>query len=199
MFIGMSQTNERMEKFAQKFQPFFVLVVAFAVGCGDSSSSSDVVDRPEGRFTLIDNEVWETTDSDTDPYTDRPTQSDCPAGSHGIEELNGEVTYAVTTDFCDYLTLTQETSAEVLARDTLHYRVFHFGLTGPDSARAHVALRLGDQPLLDEWMDIPADSALHAGDVEAGRDFPAGTPVYFHVHNHGSNEYSIIELSAEAP
>lgn len=169
-----------------------------AAGCGEVDDVAPM-ERPEGRFTLIDQTEWQFTESDEDPFTDRPIAVRCPTNSWGTEELDGNLAVAVTTGFCEYFAVHQETVETVYAGDVLNYRVFHFGLEADFPTRAHVALRLGERVLLDEQIEIPSDSALLAGQVEVDETVPAGTRAYFHVHNHGTNEYSLIELSAEAP
>jgi hypothetical protein len=209
----MPQTNEMMEKFCQIFHPgvepsarvatAIVACASFLAACGASGGDdAPPIERPEGRYALTNHVNWSATDSDNDPFLDRPAQVDCPANSFGPEELNGESTFAVDTDFCDYLTARQPTTDDVFAGDTLHYRIFHFALEPEQpgtTSQSHVALRIGDQVLADETIEIPSTSALLAGSFPAERDMPAGTLVYFHVHNHGANEYSLVELSAEAP
>ena len=197
-----------MDKFCRIFQSalrciaIFVVVgtVAGAAGCSAADETSDLEPvRPEGRFSLTSHDNWSTTDSDTDPFVDRPAQVDCPASSLGPEELNGEQSFAVLTDFCTYVTARQATVEDVYAGDTLNFRIFHFALEADEPSQAHVALRIGDQVLADETLAIPSSSGLIAGEMPAAVDMPAGTLVYFHVHNHGANEYSLVELSGEAP
>ncbi len=188
-----------MVKFCNKFQLLGALaIVLIGAGCGDEATEPPE-ERPQGRFALTSHENWSSANSDSDPFADRPTQVDCPANALGPEELNGENSFAVLTDFCSYVTARQSTNADVFEGDLLHFRVFHFALEAEEPSEAHVALRIGDQMLLDERIEIPSESGLLAGDVPAQTDMPAGTPVYFHVHNHGANEYSLVELTAEAP
>lgn len=198
-----------MDKFFRFFQHRLVTQLAAIASllalsaCGDAVEDAietgPPVERPEGRFTLIEQTDWQFAESDDDPFTDRPEQVRCPTSSWGVEELGGETTIAVSTDFCDYFTVMQGSGAAVFAGDTLHYRIFHFGLESRNPAKAHVALRIGSDTLVDELIDIPSESNLIAGAVPVDVDLAEGTPIYFHVHNHGANEYSLIELSAEAP
>jgi hypothetical protein len=41
-------------------------------------------------------------------------------------------------------------------------------------------------------LPIPSPAAEIVEQWQAGADYPAGTPVLFHVNNHGNNEYTLI-------
>lgn len=194
-----------MDNFCRYYQRTYIwrfamgILLAVTIGCSESIPEDPPADRPDEPFALVDHTEWGFAESDEDPFVDRPVEVRCPTNSWGVEELDGQMTIAVTTDFCEYFTVMQPTVDDVWAGDTLSWRIFHFALESERPATAHVALRIGSQMLVDEEIEIPSESALLAGDIPASEDYAAGTPVYFHVHNHGANEYSLIELSAEAP
>jgi hypothetical protein len=73
--------------------------------------------------------------------------------------------------------------------------VWHFALHAGESAMAHVAVRIGEQTLLDTTVPIPAAGGLLNIEEVAPESIPEGAPVYFHLHNHGDNSWSFVELS----
>jgi hypothetical protein len=50
--------------------------------------------------------------------------------------------------------------------------------------------------VLDERIPIPRPGGLIARQRTLERALPAGAPVYFHLHNHGANSWSLVEVSA---
>ena len=101
----------------------------------------------------------------------------------------------MNTAKCGYVTATQRSLTHVRVGEEIALRVWHFELVGPDGAEAHVVLRVGARDLLDETIAIPEPGALLSKRVIAGAPIPAGTPVMLHVHNHGANQYYLLELS----
>lgn len=55
-------------------------------------------------------------------------------------------------------------------------------------------LRIGETDLFDEHVPIPSESGMIAPTVVAPKAYPRGTPVYFHLHNHGQNTWNLLEL-----
>jgi hypothetical protein len=54
---------------------------------------------------------------------------------------------------------------------------------------------LGGDVAWQARVPIPSGSGLLSPEWLASRELPAGTPVHFHLHNHGANSWSLIELS----
>ena len=50
---------------------------------------------------------------------------------------------------------------------------------------------IGDQRLGVRWLIVEFPDAVWT----APKDYPAETPLLFHVDNHGSNEYMLIEVN----
>jgi hypothetical protein len=83
----------------------------------------------------------------------------------------------------------------VVAGDKLQLRIWHFELTAPEAAEAHIAVTLAGTSLFDKRYPIPSGSGLDAPVVEVAADADQGSPIVFHVHNHGDNSFSLIEMS----
>ena len=76
----------------------------------------------------------------------------------------------------------------------------HSELTAPvPNEDARMAFVIGDEMVLDYNVLIP--SAFQFPNVEwtAPANIPAGTPLLFHVDNHGANEYNLIEVNILEP
>ena len=111
----------------------------------------------------------------------------------GTESLDGEDTIAILTDFCPWATVAQTTLVDLEAGDSLNFRIWHFELTGEGPAR--IAIQIGDWVALDLQVEKPHKAQLIADTIRVPEAIPSGSQVYFHVDNHGANEYSLVELS----
>jgi hypothetical protein len=77
----------------------------------------------------------------------------------------------------------------------LHAVAWHLPLTAPDGGDAHLSLRVGELDVIAYETPIPAPETPITPYVEVAEDMPAGTPIYFHVHNHGDNAWRLLEVS----
>jgi len=172
-------------------------VVLSVAGCSDGEAPSSSEPLFRERTALIDHERFELMAEASDPFDDRPSDaSQCASSAYLAEDLGGERVFSVRTESCSYATFVQPSLAPVRRGEFLNARLWHFALNAPDAAEAHVVAGIdetGDG--LEERIPIPAEGAMIRKSWQAPRDYPAGTPVYFHVHNHGNNEYLLIELS----
>jgi hypothetical protein len=149
----------------------------------------------------------------TDPFSPLrgPTHFCDPLG-YGFEELGGEQSYGIESGFCNFVTAMQPTMTAIEPGDEVLVRLWHFALTAPDPGEAYIAIQVGDRMLWQALLPIPCIGGLvgareddcpenpNPGSVEppvftAGFGAPAGSPVYFHVQNHGQNGYNLIEIT----
>jgi hypothetical protein len=187
--------TQRAVRAAIAHAPLTLLCLA---ACGSSAEGDGQGRAPRERTSLIEHERFQLMDDAGDPFADRPAEPvTCQEWAYLAEYSAGERVFALDTDGCAYATFMQPALVDVREGDFLHTRVWHFKLVAFDPAEAHVSVTLGTPDFgLDERIAIPSvEGALLAKTWQAPRDYPAGTPVYFHVHNHGNNEYQIIELS----
>lgn len=166
----------------------------------DAADPDDDGGPSEGRerVTLVDHREWRALEKAWDPFEDRPVDVGCnPAAmGFGVEELSLEASFYVRTRLCAYITAEQPSLVDVPAGDLVKVRLWYFQLTSPNGGEAHVAVQLGDEFLIDEHIPIPTDSGgLLRVLWPAPETIPAGTPVRVHIHNHGANEYGLIEVS----
>lgn len=125
----------------------------------------------------------------------------------------GEFVYSIDTTRCNYLTISQPSEIAIRPGDEIFIRLFHFALSAGESATSYVAFQIGDAFTWDARLPIPCDGGLvgfrpnadcpnnpipsqsDPAEFTADFDAPAGTPIYFHVQNHGENVYQIVEFS----
>jgi hypothetical protein len=172
-------------------------VVGEDAAVAPSDASPNLAADGGTRRPLARPEEWVVTDALHDPFGDRPADADCASTGYMPEVLSGELVFSVDTGLCSYLTATQPSLLAVEPDSTFFVRVWHFALTAPEDSEAHVAIRIGDHDIVNRMVPIPAPGGLLVDSGPIGRSFPAGTPVYFHLHNHGDNSWSFIELSVE--
>ena len=154
-----------------------------------------------GSGPLISHASWSPVDGSDDPIADhRPSSVDCPEDAVEQEQLQGENTLAIDTGTCNYYAARQQTLADIDSGDELSVRIWHFELTADQSAEAHLALALDGNVVWETSVPLPkSDGALITETWEASEDYPAGTRVDFHLHNHGNNTWNLIEFSRSAP
>lgn len=102
---------------------------------------------------------------------------------------------------CNWLTLEQPSLRDIRAGDRVEVRAFHFTLTLPLGEEARLSLVVGDQLAFDERIPIEPSrgSQFLSNTWVAPKDYPKGTPLLFHVDNHGTNEYLLIEVNILGP
>lgn len=161
-----------------------------------STDAAAAIAAAKPRGELVVHDSWEIVSAEEDPFPDRPSDVVCPDDSHMPELLGAEPVFSVDTGGCSYLTARQRSLRAVERGETLIARVWHFALDAGEPAEAHVALRIGDSDALDQTVPIPSEGGLIAVSNLAMRAYEAGTPIYFHLHNHGDNSWSLVELSA---
>jgi hypothetical protein len=97
---------------------------------------------------------------------------------------------------CNWLTLAQPSLRDIRAGDQVEIRMFHAALNAPVPGEARMIFAIGDELALDYSALIPSVDSQFPADVwTAPKDYPKGTELLFHVDNHGSNEYMLIEVN----
>jgi hypothetical protein len=144
---------------------------------------------------LVDHSLWTVASPADDPFDD-VEEPECLASSFSAEEVGGEPAFSVETARCNALTVVQSLRLDLVADEPIRLRFWHARLASRDGGTAHAAVRIGGSTIWEERFPIPSDSGLTDVTLHAPEALPAGTPIYFHLHNHGANSYSLIELSA---
>lgn len=166
-------------------------VIAVVMGLGGlaCSGSSPISE------SLVDHALWQEMSAGDDPFADRLPVVTCALGSF-VDEGSGDAqAVEVDTSSCDYITLRQPSLADLEVGDDVKISVWHLTLTSALPALAHAAVRVGDTVVWENNIDIPADPKVYESTYNSTVAAPAGTPVYFHVHNHGANNWTFHELA----
>lgn len=166
---------------------------------GDDDAGAGREDAALGPRALVHSALWERVPWGEDPFD--PSEGaepplPCAQGAYGEENLGGELVFFVRTEQCQSLTVRQASRSALRAGDTLQIRVYHFALTAPENASARLIVQIGETRVWERELPIPSPAAEIVEQWEAGEDYAAGTPVLFHVNNHGNNEYTLIGLDA---
>jgi hypothetical protein len=144
--------------------------------------------------SLIAATDWTGQDASADTLAaHRPDDVECPAGSWYEEDGALEV----ETGYCNYLSLVQPSRAAVRSGDRLRLVLWHGDLAFEEPATAHVAISLGGELVWEEQVNIPVEAEIFDARVPMNFDAPAGTPVEFHLHNHGYNSWTLLRLEVE--
>jgi hypothetical protein len=174
-------------------------------GCGDGGagsgtgstgvSSGEVVDPTGGELVpLVLPNVWKPVPAAMDPLAaHRPAQVQCPLGGWLFEPQGLEI----STLLCNYAMFSQPSRAAIVKGARVVASVYHFDLVAEEPATAHVALLVGDNLVWEQDIAIPGKANAYAIDVPASFAADAGTPVYFHLHNHGQNTWTLGEIEVE--
>lgn len=160
-------------------------------GAAQAGAASD-----PSRRSLVLPALWMPLLATDDPFDDRPLTTRCDPSAHFAETLAAEPVFSVDTGGCAYLTVRQLTRSDVAVGEVIKVRLWHFELSAPEPAEAHAAIVIDGTSLLDERIAIPQPGALITAQMKAERAIPAGASVYFHLHNHGANSWSLVEVSA---
>lgn len=145
---------------------------------------------------LIDHEHWSFSKDEPDSLAEHaPHEIVCSEEGVSVEES----VLDVDTGQCSYLSVSQPLLHALAAGSTIHLRLFHLSLFDPmhEVSRAHAAVSIGGDILWQRWVEIPAAASLYDERVRLSSDYSAGAPVVFHLHNHGANEWKLLDLVAE--
>jgi hypothetical protein len=167
------------------------------VDAGEDAAVTDAGpdDASLGPRALVHSALWRPVPWGEDPFdpsggAEPPLP--CEAETFGEENLGGELVFYVRTERCASLTVRQASRAELRAGETVEIRVYHFPLTAPVDASAQLTLQIGETRIWERELPIPSPAAEIVEQWEADQDYAAGTPLLFHVNNHGNNEYTLI-------
>lgn len=170
-----------------------VLVLALALACEDDPPPPD----EPARQSLVERERWAWVEDAADDVFggERPAGLVCdPVLGITEELLDDERVLELDTGFCDYATVRQASLAALEVGDVVEIRMFHWDLTTPAPAQAHLALAIAGTVVWEELVPSPAAAALVEADIEVTRDVPVGAELQLHVHNHGANSYDLVSL-----
>ena len=127
-----------------------------------------------------------------DPFTEhRPDEVACSRAAWGGEAGALEL----DSGLCNYFALAAPTLVTIEPGDRIGIRAFHDDLAAAEPAVAHLALFVDGHGIWDQEVAIPSPPTPYSLDVIADFAAPAGSPVALHLHNHGVNNYRLVELT----
>jgi len=138
---------------------------------------------------------WSATESDRDPFLEFwSDQTRCTESDHGSETLAGVEAYSLDTGTCNWLTIEQSSLSTVRVGDRVHAKVWHFALSAPEPSFARIGLATAEGILVQVLEPIPQPGGLIELDFLAQKSIAEGTPIYFHISNHGANSWHLLEI-----
>lgn len=146
---------------------------------------------------LAELDAWvRVTDTTQDVFADqRPTSAVCDDAGWFVDPLTQSL--EIQTEVCDYLTLGQPTLEPLAPGDVVTVFAFHDILTAPEPAQGYLGLAIGGEIEWEHTVPIPADAGTIEQQFVIDRTLPAGTPMQFHVHNHGPNTWELVAVLVE--
>jgi hypothetical protein len=167
---------------------------------GDPDSAADagsdagaIAELDAGPTALVHAALWSAVSRADDPWASDAAVR-CEPDSFGEETLGGELVFYVRTDVCPALTVRQGIRGEVPEGARITLRAFHFPLSAPEPGVARMIVKLGDDEVWRTELPIPSPAEELSAEWTAPTSYVRGTPLWFHVENHGSNEYALISV-----
>lgn len=164
----------------------------------DADSGPDGVDTVEAVPTpIVEAAAWLRLADAEDPYrAERPVDL-APCREEGVITEAG--TLEVDTGKCDWATFAQPTLRRVEATDTLEVVGWYGNLVAPEPGEGRMVLRIGERELWDKRVSIPSTGGFVLERVTLDGPIEAGTPIVFHVHNHGANTWNLASIDIAVP
>ena len=168
-------------------------------GAGDEGGATDgetmAVDPTEGELVpLVVAMAWQPVSAADDPLAEhRPATVTCPLGGWLYEPQGLEV----NTLMCNYGMFGQPSRAAIVPGARVVASLYHFDLVAEEPATAHAAIMVGEHVVWEQEIEIPGKANAYAIDVPVDFAADVGTPVYFHLHNHGQNTWTLGAIEVE--
>ncbi len=144
--------------------------------------------------SLVDVDAWVYQSAEEDSKaSERPADLSCPDNSW----YNEDGALEVETGYCNYLSLAQPSLVDVAAGDTLHLVLWHGDLVFDEPATGHVTLSIDGKVAWEAQVSIPSDADIFDVKFTLPFDAPAGSKVEYHLHNHGYNTWTLLQLEVE--
>ena len=158
----------------------------------------DVLHEVDGATPLIHASRWEAVAAETDLVRDPSLDvaDRCAPQAVTVETTDDGLYLDIDTTDCGWYTAQQSTLAGLEAGDTLRVWAFRWANLAADGVGRFV-VAAGDPPvtLWEVFPELPDESsALYYDDVTVAEAVPEGSPIYWHVSNHGQNVWSLIGL-----
>lgn len=170
---------------------YFALAMGLALtACGEPAPDEVPPSEP---IPLLDGFAMAPVAADEDPFaTHRPAFVSCPAATWGPEGGGFEV----QTGGCNYAAFDQPLPLRLDAGDALVITLWYDFLDAAEPATAHVAVWVGETPIWESQVDIPARSAVIEAVALLKTTPPPDARLGLHLHNHGFNSWRFVSIDA---
>ena len=163
----------------------------------DSSDASEVVpeQQPEPpvcrKAEVLDHNHWSSVPLLSDPFRSLvPGVREC--SKVGWKEEDGLL--EIDTEICNFVTLQQRLKADIPKGAPLKIVFWHLTLVANEPAQSRALLKIGNVVVWDWKAEIPKKAELYEQTFRSPKTFLKGTPLLFHLHNHGNNNYRLLSL-----
>jgi hypothetical protein len=144
---------------------------------------------------LLEHTLWKNVERANDPYRSMAPPGECKDVAYKLEDGVIEV----ETGICSFLTVTQPLARDLPAGTKLHLIYWHLQLTAASSAFGYFSLTMNDTEIHVNKIPIPSPPKVYDMTLTLKKDFKKGQPIYFHIHNHGSNSWKLLSLDVVCP
>lgn len=149
------------------------------------------------RVSLIEPLAWDIQPENRDIFQAfRPDQIDCPRGTGFLIE---DDELEVRTEFCNYLSLSQQSLLDMPAGTELEFTMSYSDLNFNAPSTAHIALSIAGNILWSAELPIPSPGAIVKEQLTLTTAVSRGDPIEMHIRNHGDNAYTVHSLDAFIP
>lgn len=152
--------------------------------------------------SLIDNTAWSLVGVDVDPFVvdGGPSPDLCPESDIQSEDTPDGVWLDVSTEGCAWATLQQPLLHPVAAGDLVRITVVHFEiLAGDTDYTLQVALGPDAEVIWTESVALGAGYEVIQATVSPSVAHAQGDPIWYHVSNHGENNWSLAAIDLLVP
>ncbi|MCB1690549.1 MAG: hypothetical protein KDI33_18770 [Halioglobus sp.] len=146
------------------------------------------------RIGLVEAKAWDVQSKNRDTFLEhRPEDVNCPRDTGWLVE---EDALEIRTEFCNYLSLTQQSLLDLQVGTELELVLSHSELNFNAPAQAHLAITVGGAKLWETTVDIPSARALYKEKLVLPFAVARGDSIAVHLHNHGDNSWTVHSLDA---
>jgi hypothetical protein len=146
------------------------------------------------RISLVEATAWATQPKNRDSFLSyRPDEVTCKEGEGWLVEGDE---LEVRTEFCNYLSVSQNSLLELAAGTEIELALSHSALDYNAPSEAHLGLAIGGSPVWETTVAIPSDSAILKPKIVLPFAISRGDSIEFQVSNHGNNTYTFYDLIA---
>ena len=175
------------------------LIFSLIVGCTEHSLHQSDATKIQGEtqwMKLIDGAMWQIALDHSDPFRAFiEERTPCRITDFG-EEYGG---VEVSTQRCDYITLTQPLLFDVMDGALLELNLWHSPLLSDELSQGMIVLQVDQTVLWTHALNIPTPAQSWTVQFPSPISMKAGTPLIFHIRNHGANSYTLHHLSVAHP